>query len=331
MKNLRIVLCLLLLFWLIADVSGQEQNPRFVWFMEVLEGGAVFAPGFSLEGHQAFATIGARFISGAPFPVPLRFGLRWMFQGLDVWPEYLHYESISYFLRNDYEQGFKLGLGWAPPGMLDLSLSNVFFVGNMQLPDIDENTAIYISPTFRAALSDRFSEHSVHTVLSGGFLFFPDSEDSAFGFDIRFPINLFYGAFRITPIIDFAATSTGSLIQKSKALGYSFALYSSFDRSLFSLDGLAQGDHGNEPGAVAFAGNIEGRLYPFETNNPPLNGLFLKLFSDLAYISPSFLGDGRFFYTIGAGVGLEWGGFALVINAGYEGTKGIRFSLSLEL
>lgn len=339
--------------WLFAQPrpipdSPPESDPNAVRFDYFTGPGLGGGAGFTVAGHRIFAAAGVGYVSPAlsstlpgttpesPALFSMRFGARWIYQDLSIFPEYFHYMNITRindFLSNEHGRGFKLGIGWSNRDtLLDIYLQNELFVGEVKLPRIPAVPTLANSANFTISLGNTLTAHTAFASLSGGFLTFLDSENTAFGLNLSFPIRLFNKALSIRPVISYANHNGGSLIKESRALGYSFGHYSGFESGrLLSLGDLilSRARFGSGLNNIALALNLEGRWYIFESHYSPLSGLFFKAFSDLAYLASGELDNGNFFFTLGGGIGYELAGFAIVLNAGYETGSGFRMTLHL--
>ncbi len=322
-----------------ADDSVQAGAPEFDFFAGP---GIVGGLGVSVNGHRFFGTAGGWFVPSvfrtllpdaseeSPALLTLRLGARWIYESIDIWPEYFHYRGISHgnndYLQNDFGRGLKFGIGWRAP--FPLYLNNQTFIGELKLPSVPAEDVF--AQSLLAVIPIIEGIHEVSAELTGSLTVFPNADASAFGLALRLPISFFDSAIRITPVMNYAVHSESSLITSSGAFGYVPDDFSTFNGGyILSIYNLIP-DSPDLPdiiGNIVLATHLEGRWYILDPDSTASLGFFLNAFSDLVHISSQSLENGAFFFTLGGGVGFELFGFAAIISIGYEEGRGFNMTL----
>ena len=323
-------------------IDDQSSNPaQFDWLVAFAGPDIQLGAGFLLEGHHLLATTYIRYISlGSPFLIPFTVGAQWRYNDWKIWPRYMHWLPLnpnldeSDFILGDFGQGARLEISWNSVNeQYAIALSNALFYGNLRLPNISQQVAfydelrgsiaLYRNSTFRA-------EDSIYLNVAGGLLVLISEGSIGYGAEVALPIRIRGTLFRITPVFKYAAHSDGALIKQSNSIGYNFSEFSTFDRGgLISLP--RELERLSKEGEIVMALSLEGRWHFLEQLYLPiLSGIYLKAFTDVAYVvSLKTTDSGNFNIATGGGVGLEWSNLSLDVAVGWEYGVGARFVWSI--
>ena len=309
---------------------------------------AIFGPfvdlgfGFAVEGHRVLFTQFVFFLSGgSPFIFPFAVGVQWSYEGLQVWPRYVHWFPVGgEFVQGSFGQGGDLQLSW---GLQDADIPifvfNYSFLGNVRFNNISktrEHLTIYDQLTLAAGLyssSPFFAEHLITAVLSGGVLSLVNGDGVAYNIGASLPMNFWSNKLLITPRVSYSNNGPGSIVNTDNSIGYNFTSVSSFDiGAIFNIPSRAADGFFEVQGNTQFSLNVEGRWYFLEQRYESfVSGFFLTAFTDVAYTlnSQGPFSDGTPGFATGGGLGFTWFGLDAKALVGYEYDVGFRLNIGL--
>ena len=320
--------------------ASSQSHAQLDGFIRFQGPGILTGLGAAIEGHRVLGTLGAEFERTSPIYVKLRGGLQWSFEGWRVWPEYFYHRPISSFVLNELFEGSKTDIVWrSTEDELELAITAHLYLGEFHI--LHDRDKILSAPAFSSLLGFRmalyrdsllYTEHAIYADLSGGIIALLDSPDIAYGLDARLPIELFEDKLLIVPIFSWANHS-GDRIGRGDSVGYHFNSYSTFGGGVFPFDTYIFGRSRlrENQGNVVFATKLEGRWYFLDLFGVPYVPIYLKAFSDVAFMAQNArpLTEGNFYLAVGGGLGVAWTTLNINANVGYEYPAGFRFSFNI--